>query len=721
NHTDRPRRLNVISYAEIALAPPTSYQRHPAFNKLFIESEYLPHANALLFRRRLRSAGEKPVFLLHTLIAGRLNQVSGAHESDRLQFVGRGNSLRSPAALHRARSLSGTVGATLDPIMSLGQTLELKPHASVQLIYLTAVHRSREAVLNVAQRYRSGIVIRQVFDQARRQSEFALRQLSLTSSELERYQQLLSVLLYPTARLRAEPGVLAANRKGQPGLWAYGISGDYPILLVQVTGETETPLVLDLLQTHTYWRERQIKIDLVILNMRESGYAQEVENRVQRLLAQTKSEGWVNRRGGIFILTAQRMSESDRILLQTTARALLRGGESLANQLQGLLDRPAQLPALNTSLPDGPRSEPQPSLDRPSDLLFDNGYGGFTPDGREYVIYLRGGQRTPRPWINVIANPEFGCWVSELGGGYSWSLNSGENRLTPWRNDPVTDMPGEALYLRDEETGQVWSPTPLPAGSAEPYLIRHGAGYTIFEHHSHGLRQQLELFVAPDAPVKVIKLRLENAWQRTRRVTATYYAEWVLGVMRESMQPYVIPEYDEDTHALLARNPYNVEFGRRVAFLAANKTPHGLTTDRTEFLGRLGSYRSPAALTRVGLLGQVVAGGDPCAAIMLHLDLPPSGSEEIYFLLGQGADRAEALQLIKRYQAADEVARSAQAARQRWDKILGTVTVRTPDRALDLLLNRWLLYQSLTCRLWGRSALYQSSGAFGFRDQLQDV
>ena len=365
--------------------------------------------------------------------------------------------------------------------------------------------------------------------------------------------------------------------------------------------------------------------------------------------------------------------------------------------------------------------EPLQPVARPAGLAFDNGLGGFSSDGREYVIYLDPGQPPPAPWLNVVANPEFGFLVSESGSGTTWALNSGENRLTPWSNDPVTDRPGEALYLRDEETAEVWSPTPQPCGASAPYLVRHGAGYTVFEHHSHALRQRLRLFVPPDAPVKIIQLRLENATQRPRRITATFYAEWVLGVTRAVAAQFIIPEFDDASQALLARNPWHPEFGGRVAFAAASKRLHGLTADRSEFLGRLGSLSHPAALGRIGLGSTVQAGLDPCAALQMHIDLPPGGSEEVWFLLGQGVDRTEAVALAKRFQDSAQVEQAWQATNDLWNNLLGAVQVHTPDPAMDLMLNRWLLYQSLGCRIWGRSALYQSSGAFGFRDQLQDV
>jgi cyclic beta-1,2-glucan synthetase len=305
--------------------------------------------------------------------------------------------------------------------------------------------------------------------------------------------------------------------------------------------------------------------------------------------------------------------------------------------------------------------------------------------------------------------------------GATWSQNSGENRLTPWRNDPISDPPSEAVYLRDEDTGQIWSPTPLPARADAPYLIRHGAGYSVFEHASHGLFHTMTVFVVPDEPLKIVQLQLRNSTERMRRINVTYYAEWVLGVAREHTAPYIIPEFDSNSYALLARNSYNTDFGTRVAFLASTREPAGVTTDRTEFLGNLGSYTRPTALERVGLTPRVESGNDPCAVFQFLLWLQPGETKEITFLLGQGADRADAQRLIKHFQKIENVEAARQRVAEFWNEILEQTQVQTPDRAMDVLLNRWLLYQSLSCRFWGRTALYQSSGAYGFRDQLQDV
>lgn len=720
NHGDRVRHVRLTSYGEVLLAPQP--ERHPAFNKLFIESEYVPANNMLLFRRRPRSGDEKPVYLGHLLITGSGTAITGAYEGDRLRFLGRGQTSRIPAALQKGFDLTKTVGVTLDPIMALGQDIMLEPYGRAEVVYLTLAAQSRDEATQLAERYRSSSVINHVVEMARRQNEIALRQLDLSTTELVWMQQLLSMLLYPNPDLRAAAEVLSANSKGQPGLWAYGISGDMPILLVRIDSVENLPMVLELLHAHSYWHNQQVLIDLVILNLTDSNYAQELHGQLHRLIARSNSMNRLNQRGGVFVLNADQMGEADRTLLQTTARVILNGDAgSIAEQLPEMAARRVSLPVFTPPLFNPETIEETPPLPRPNNLQFDNGCGGFSADGKEYVIYLEAGQWTPAPWVNVIANEQFGFLVSECGAGYTWSENSSENRLTPWRNDPVSDAPGEALYVRDEETALVWSPMPLPSRDTEPYLVQHGAGYSRFQHHSQGLKQTTLLFAAVDAPIKIIKLRLENTWSRPRRVTVTYYAEWVLGVNRSVSQPYIVSEYEHSSGALLARNAYNVEFGGRVAFLAASKAPHGLTADRNEFLGRMGDLSHPAALSRIGLASRVGAGLDPCAAIQLHIDLPVGGSEEIYFLLGQGENHEQTLQLIQAYQDSAQVDAAWQAVNAFWDQLLGTVSIQTPDAPMNILLNRWLLYQALSCRIWGRSGFYQSSGAFGYRDQLQDV
>ncbi len=723
NHGTTSRSLLLSSYAEVILADQATDRRHPAFNKIFIESEYLPGSNTLLFKRRSRSSDEEPLYLAHLLLREPRRELTKAYESDRIRFIGRGRSIHRPIAFDsEGEGLTGTTGATLDPIMSLGQQVELKPGATEQVAWITIAAPSREQVLALVERYRSWPILSRAIDRARSQTEFELRQVGYTTPELKNIYRMLSALLYPHSSLRAEPGRLAANRKGQSGLWPYSISGDYPILLVKIGKEDETHLVSDVLRAHAYWRKRNLKIDLVIVNELETGYSQDLHNQIVRLVSRMDGEAWLNRRGGIFLLREDQLSGEDRILLETVARVILYGNAgSLSEQLERRQDISPRLPYLVPALPTSTYQSSTDQYSKPNHLQFENSYGGFSQDGHEYVIFLPPGERTPAPWVNVIANQEFGFIVSESGSGNTWAENSGENRLTPWKNDPVSDPTSEAFYLRDEETGSVWTPTPNPAGAAAPYLVRHGSGYSIFEHQSHDLDHRLLIFAVADEPVKAIQIKLTNTSLRPRRLTATYYAEWVLGTDRDENQAFIIPEFDSKTQALLAHNPYNTEFSQRVAFLAGSLPIHGLTGDRAEFLGRMGNYQRPASMELVGLSGTVKAGVDPCAAIMIHIDLSPGETKEFHFIFGQGSDRATSLELIKKYKEPEQIEIAWKGVHEKWEMLLGKVQVKTPEPAMDLLLNRWLLYQSLSSRIWGRSAFYQSSGAFGFRDQLQDV
>jgi cyclic beta-1,2-glucan synthetase len=722
NHSDQTRTLRLLSYGEVILSPHTADYHHPAFNKLFIESEYQSELNALIFRRRPRSESEERIYMAHMLVCEPQVTPSKGYESNRGNFLGRGGSVQEPEALIRLAPLTQTAGATLDPIFSISQTIELKAHESSQVAFLTMATSSRSELMGLARRYQAWQSINQAMDQVRSYTDVQFRQMGWNSPRVEHIERLISALIYPQSTLRAPEHVIRANRKGQSGLWAFGISGDYPILLIKINDLQGVPLLQEAIQAHTYWRNQQILIDLVVINEQGTNYGQELHNHIHRLIQRMHSETWINSRGGIFLLHGDQIDGESRSLLDTSARVILDEEKgTLEQQLSALESHTSVLPPLSSILTSTPSEEPTPSLLRPEGLQFDNGLAGFSQDGKEYVIYLEHGQKTPAPWINVIANPEFGFIVSENGGGNTWAVNSGENRLTPWRNDPVLDTPSEIIYLRDEETGEVWSATPEPCGAPDPFIIRHGAGYTIFEHHCHGLMHQLQLFTSPDESVKVIRLKLENLWQRSRRITATFYTEWVLGNIRETSQAYIVPEYDAESQALLARNPYHPFFNERVAFIATNQELHGLTSDRTEFIGRLGDLRRPAALGRIGLSGTIEAGLDPCAVLQVHVNLEPGEIKEVYFLLGQGTDRQQAISLIKRYQDPQQVEQTWQETTEFWRRTIDVVKVRTPDPAMDLLLNQWLLYQALSCRIWGRSAHYQSSGAFGFRDQLQDV
>jgi len=719
NNTNRTSEIELTSYAEIVLAPAGADAAHPAFLNLFIETEFSPAHNALLARRRQQSSDDKPIWGVH-VVQSETPIIGGVqYETDRVRFLGRGHTVSDPVAVIEERPLSNTVGAVLDPVFSLRCRVRIKPNETARVTFTTAVAGSREEAITLADKYHDPNTFERQTRLAWTRAQVEMTHLGIGAEDAHLFQMLAERVIYSDEALRPRPHVLGLNTKGQSGLWPYGISGDLPIVLVRINNPEGLRSVRKLLRGHEYLHYKGLKIDLVVLNDHPPSYIQSLQDELQALVRTSGLLGLQDKPGGVYLRRADLMPDEDRILLHAVARAVIvteRG--SLEDQVER---RPAEEPLPSAFMPRLPeRPYPaEPSVHTP-DWTFFNGLGGFVQDGREYVTVLGEGQWTPAPWSNVVAhNPEFGFMVTESGAGYTWSMNSRENRLTPWSNDAVSDQPGEILYLRDEETGAFWSPTPLPIREAEAYTIRHGQGYTVFEHNSHGITQELLLFTPLEDPVKISLLRLRNRSDKRRVISVTAYNELVLGVLRSSAAPYIIPEIEDGI--VFARNPYNNEFSSRVAFAATNGIASSATCDRKEFIGRNGTLARPAALRRAKLSGRDGAGLDPCAAIQAIIELAPGEAREITFLLGEAESKDKSRELVERYRQAGLVNQAFDRVLHYWDKLLGTVQVRTPDAALNLMLNRWLVYQTLSCRIQARTAFYQSGGAYGFRDQLQDV
>jgi cellobiose phosphorylase len=548
-----------------------------------------------------------------------------------------------------------------------------------------------------------------------------LRQINATEADAQLYGRLAGSMIYANASLRADASVLIKNHRGQSGLWGYAISGDLPIVLLRIEDPANIDLVRQLIQAHAYWRLKGLAVDLVIWNEDHAGYRQQLQEQIMGLIAAGVGAQVTDQPGGIFVRPADQISSEERILLQTVARAIVTDSRGmLADQINRRNLGEITVPLFTPTRSDHAAPPAVSALPR-HDLLFFNGLGGFTPDGREYIITTTPDQVTPAPWANVLANPHFGTVISESGSAYTWAENAHEFRLTPWYNDPVSDTSGEAFYLRDEERGHFWSPMPLPSRGATPYVTRHGFGYTVFEHTERGIRSEVWVYVAMDASIKFTVLKVRNESGRSRRLSATGYAEWVLGDLRPKTTMHVITEIDPVSGALFARNPYNTEFPDRAAFFDVDEATRTVSGDRTEFLGRNGTLASPAAMTRLGLSGRVGAALDPCAAIQVSFELADGQEREIVFRLGVGRDAEDAGNLVRRFRGSAAARGALETVWQYWQHTLGAVNVETPDQSLNILTNGWLLYQTLACRLWARSGYYQSGGAFGFRDQLQDV
>lgn len=719
NQSKTEREIEITTYGEIVLSTPMADQAHPAFGKLFVQTELLPGRKAILATRRPREAGQTPPWMFHQMRVKGQTVGEVSFQTDRAAFIGRGRSLSRPEAMDRD-VLGGASGSVLDPVFAIRRTVRIAPEAKVIIDITTGIAPTRDDVLEQVAKYADHHFADRVFDIAPAQSQLMLQHLGATEPEAQLYGRLAAAILHANPAYRSRPSILRANKQGQSGLWRYGIGGDLPIVLLTIASPQHIELASQALKAHSYWRSKGLTVDLVIVNDDFSGYRQDLQDKLTALILSGPSAGLVDKPGGVFLRRGEQLSSDDRILLQTVARITL---DDQAGDIHEQAERQGRsrppVPRLETSRGKWDESTSVVEATR-RDLQFNNGYGGFTSDGREYITSLAYGQATPAPWCNVLANDRFGTIVSESGSSYTWFENAHEFRLTPWHNDPVTDRCGEALYIRDDATGQFWSPTPLPAKGHTPYATRHGFGYSIFEHEEGGIRSEMTTFVATDAPCKFFVLKLKNLTQRPRRLSVSAVFDWVLGEHRDKSAPYVVTELDPKSGALLARNCFNGDFPGRVGFCHVSEPMRTVTGDRLEFFGRNRTAADPLAMEHAHLSGRLGAGLDPCAAVMTSVDLAEGAELEVVFMLGAGSSIDEARNVLKRYGGRNGHRTAIEDVWQQWNRILGAVHVETPDKSVDILVNGWLTYQTIACRIWGRSGYYQSGGAFGFRDQLQD-
>ena len=723
NRGGETREIEVTSYVELVLGPKAADDAHPAFSKMFVMTEDLPAPGALLATRRRRSPSDPEVWAAHLAVYDDAAVGKREFETDRAMFLGRGGGNRGPIGAAHGRPLSGCTGAVLDPVFVLRRRLRIPPGATARVDFWTMVASSREQVLDLIDKHHGTGAFERATSLARTQIQVQLGHLGIDPEAAGQFQRLAAHVIYASPALRVSSDEISRGRGGQPGLWSLGISGDLPIVLVRVSDVDQLGVAREALQAIEYWRMKRLAVDLVILNDRAVSYVQDLHVALETLVRASQSRPQISEErppGHIFMLRADQISPEAQALLVSVARVVLTGERG------SILDHLERTPRGS-----GPRrTTPQRRSDPVSELRvvrpeqgleYFNGLGGFAEDGSEYVTILGPGQTTPAPWVNIVANPTFGFQVSAEGGGYAWSVNSREHQLTPWSNDAVTDRPGQALYLRDEETGEFWTPTALPIrDEAATYVSRHGWGYSRFEHTAHGIASDLLEFVPRSDCVKISRLKLHNTTQASRRISVTAYVEWVLGATRAANAPFITTASDPVTHAIFASNAWTPAFGARVAFADLRGMQMSWTADRREFIGRNGGLDLPAALAAGATLsGRAGSGLDPCAALQTIVEIPPGGVTEVDFFLGDGADEADARALIDRYRQSDLDAVLADV-RGFWEETTGAIKVATPDRSMDIMLNGWLIYQTLACRVWGRSAFYQASGAYGFRDQLQD-
>jgi cyclic beta-1,2-glucan synthetase len=722
NEGTRVCEIELTSYAEVVLATADADSAHPAFSKLFVRTEFIAESGALLATRRGRDPAEPQAWVAHVSALEGIGIGGLQFETDRARFLGRGHDLRNAVSIMDARPLSNTAGTVLDPVLALRRRVRIAPGETARVAFWTGLSATREQAIALIDKHRDMAAFERAKTLAWTQAQVQLRYLNVDFEEAKVFQRIANRVLYADSSLRASRDILEKNQLGPSALWPHGISGDLGIVLVRIDDESDLEIVKQLLRAHEYWRLKRLAVDLVILNDRPPSYASDLQQAVDAAVrtSQARRDEDPTGHGAVFSLRADLIPAATTDLLQTAARALFvaRRG-NLMDQLARLKEpEPAPRRRLqnSTAAPRGSAARTLPSLE------FFNGLGGFAAEGREYVVVLDEGQWTPAPWVNVIANAQFGFQVSADGAGSTWSQNAQQNQLTPWSNDPVSDAPAEAFYLRDEANGDLWSATPLPIRDrSHTYVIRHGFGYSRFEHTSHGISLDLLQFVPLEDPLKISRLKIVNRSDQTRQLSVTHYLDWVLGNQRGKTAPFIVTEIEPGTGALLARNPWSLGFASRIAFMDMAGRQQACTADRAEFIGRHGSLAEPKALLGPQPLSNRVGGGlDPCGAMQTKIKLAPGEAMELTFLLGEEATSAAAVALIERYRSLDLDA-VLKDVTNFWDQTLSSIQVKTPDRSMDILVNGWLLYQTLACRVWARTAFYQSSGAYGFRDQLQDV
>jgi cyclic beta-1,2-glucan synthetase len=710
------KTIELTSYAEVVLANPASDLMQPAFSNLFVQTEIIPEQYSILCTRRPRSEGEKLPFMFHAMTIEGKNIEEISYETDRMEFIGRDNTAAHPKAMETPGPLLGNQGSVLDPIVAIRYKVTLEAYEKITVDMVTGIAATREGCQDLMNKYQDDKAHKdRVLEMAWTHNQVVLRQINVSESEAQLYGSLASSVLFVNAAYRADPAILINNHRQQSGLWGYSISGDLPIILLKIGNQENIELVKQLTKAHAYWRLKGLIVDLVIWNEEHTGYRPIFQNEILALIPPESRD----HSGGIFIRASDQISDEDRILFQTVARVIISDDNgTFADQVNRKILAKKAIPYIVPTQVNSPILTP---AFPPKDLLFSNGLGGFSPDGKSYVINLNNKNKTPAPWVNVIANPNFGTIVSESGTAYTWTENAHELRLTPWNNDPVSDTGGEAFYLRDEETGKFWSTTFLPTRSDLAYITTHGFGYSVFEHIEDGIYSEMLVYVDIEQAVKFTVVKIRNQSGRARKLSATGYVEWVLGDNRAKTAMHIHTEIDQDSGALLAKNPYNTEFSQRVAFFDVDYLNKTFTADRNEFIGRNGNLQNPDAMSRQHLSGKIGVALDPCAAIQIPFYVADGEEQEIIFRLGAGRDSNDARQIAKKFQGSEAAKDSFKSVTAYWENIVGAVQINTPDLATNILSNGWLTYQTISARLWGRSGFYQSGGAFGFRDQLQDV
>ena len=724
NIGDELAHIELTSYFEIVMAEHNADISHPAFSNLFIETEYDESLGALIAHRRSRKASEPTKWIAQIPVVDGAVEGLFEYETDRMQFIGRGNSLKNPRVMESNKPLSKSVGTVLDPIFSFRAKIKLDPQQSLRISFVTLVAESKEAIYELIKKYSAIETCDAAFWLAVIRSQVETRYLNIKAPEMTLYQEMISDIIYLSPMRLNVCDYISINKRSQSGLWKFGISGDRPILLLTLEKIDDVEILYDILKAHEYWRLKDLRVDLVILLKEENNYLNTLQSMVNDIVESTQTIEQVKLRGDVFVMNYNNLEVEDHSLLHAVARMSFNAASGTLeaqftnshHALKNLVDSTALYVAK-------PMSEPIDFIDKFDEhsLQFYNGIGGFNQKGSAYVIHLNRDQVTPLPWSNVVANPNFGFLVTELGGGYTWFGNSRENKLTHWSNDAVVDPQGEIIYISEVSDSMLdlWSLTPHPIREPVPYTVEHGFGYTKFSHESHVLSQELIQFVPLDASVKINLISLKNNSQQPRKLTLTHYIKPVMGV-NASQNAMHLQSTQVESGALVFTNPYNHEFVDQKLYMISSSENSSVCANRKAFFGLNDESMPYALMNPEGLNNHTGSCLDPCGAVQITISLEPGETVKCVFLLGLAESTTDLDANTEYYKVPSHAEKALSDVHAFWSNKLSIVKVNTPDVSMNILLNGWLLYQVITCRLWARTAFYQAGGAFGFRDQLQD-
>jgi cyclic beta-1,2-glucan synthetase len=724
NSGEHTRTLELVSYFEPVLSNPKADEAHPAFANLFVASRWEPSWRALLLSRKPRLHGDAVVAAAHFLASADANVLSIDCMTDRRAFIGRNRTLANPALAAQPLTANGKQVNGLDPIACLRVRLSIAPGATARLSFATAADETIEALMPGIDRYMQPMHVERATRMAATLAQVRLRDLSIAPAQNLALQDLTTILTYTTPRVMSDRGLIDLRQ-----IWRFGISGDKPIVLVYIHSMNGMGLINTLLRAQPWWGFGGVACDLVVLNSEPNSYLmplqREIESLRARVTQQTQNSFPRNDTAGFYLLRDQDVVPSEKAALSSLARAVFTAdGRPLEVQVAALHEARSDTPsatdavAASQAMPLVPRLVALPAATAPT--------GEFDADTGEFRFEVGADRRTPRPWINVIANEAFGFQVSEWGTGFTWAVNSRMHQVTPWSNDPVQDPAFEHYLLQDLASREMLPLTPAGghAGKAR-HRVRHGQGYTVFEHDTSGLALETTFFADRDEAVKLVHVRVRNPGTGARRLRALAMAEWQLGDARGTRRTVHCWKPEDQPAVFGEQRESGAGFGGSTAFLmlaglqgintSATMGATQWTCDRNEFFGGHGAVEVPDTLAR-----RAGSGLDACAAIGGEFVVAAGETASFSFVLGHAPSADAALDLAHRWRQRDVPAALAQV-QGFWNELLGRLQVRTPDPLFDALVNRWLVYQTLACRLWSKAGFYQAGGAFGFRDQLQDA